>query len=243
MQPDRIPAAKVLCWGYEATTPTLEVMTDSGALGDQASREPSDGKDRRILTIPNFISAARLACVPLFLWLLWGPERRALAAWLLAGLGASDWVDGYIARHFDQGSELGKILDPTADRALLLAGAIALLLESLPTGVHVLLWIIVVREIVVATVTVGLALAGARRIDVVWAGKAGTLAVMFGLPMFLLADALEAGSAWGTLLAWSAWSFSIGGVLLGYYAAARYVPEARMALGEGRAARLARRAA
>src|SRR5690606_16206416 len=87
------------------------------------SREP----DRRIVTIPNAISAARLLCVPLFLWLLWGAEERVGAAWLLAVLGASDWVDGYIARRFDQGSELGKVLDPTADRALLLAGAVALL--------------------------------------------------------------------------------------------------------------------
>lgn len=210
--------------------------------GSQTAQVPPDDKDRRILTIPNLISAGRLCCVPLFLWLLWGPERRALAAWLLAVLGASDWVDGYIARHFDQGSELGKILDPTADRALLLAGAIALIVEDLPGSVTVMLWIIIVREIAVATVTVGLALAGARRIDVVWAGKAGTLALMFGLPLFLLSDAIDANSAWSTFLAWCAWLFSIGGILLGYYAAAKYVPQARVALDEGRAARLEGRA-
>jgi len=214
-------------------------MTAPASGGSQKVQAPGDGKDRRILTIPNLISAGRLCCVPLFLWLLWGPERRALAAWLLAVLGASDWVDGYIARHFDQGSELGKILDPTADRALLLAGAIALLVEDLPHAVTAMLWIIIVREIAVAVVTVGLALAGARRIDVVWAGKAGTLALMFGLPLFLLSDALDGGSAWSTFLAWCAWLFSIGGTLLGYYAAAKYVPQARLALDEGRSARRA----
>ena len=218
-------------------------MTAPGVRGAETAHEPPAEKDRRILTVPNLISAGRLFCVPLFLWLLWGPERRALAAWLLAVLGASDWVDGYIARHFDQGSELGKILDPTADRALLLAGAIALLVESLPGSVDVVLWIVIAREIAVAIVTVGLALAGARRIDVVWAGKAGTLALMFGLPMFLLSDAIDGGSTWSTLLEWCGWIFSIGGILLGYYAAAKYVPQARLALREGRTARMARQAA
>jgi len=198
----------------------------------------TDGAGRgssRILTIPNLISLARLLCVPLFLWLLWKPEpARVAAAVLLAVLGATDWIDGYIARHFDQGSELGKILDPTADRVLLVAGAIALLVEDISTPVNVLLWIVLAREVVIAVVTVGLGLAGARRIDVVWAGKAGTLALMFALPLFLLAGAV--GSArWFFLLC--GWGFAIGGIGLGYYAAVKYVPAARAALREGRAAR------
>lgn len=193
--------------------------------------------DRRVLTIPNVISLARLLCVPLFLWLLWGPENRVAAAVLLGVLGASDWVDGYIARHFDQGSELGKILDPTADRALLLAGALALLAEDLASAVDVVLWVVIVREVLIAVATVSIALAGARRIDVVWAGKAGTLALMFALPLFLLADAIDTGK-W--LAATAAWGFALGGIVLGWYAAAKYVPAARDALAEGRAARLAK---
>jgi cardiolipin synthase len=197
--------------------------------------------DQRILTIPNVISLARLACVPLFLWLLFGSDHPAIAAWLLAGLGATDWVDGYIARHFDQGSELGKILDPTADRALLVAGAFALLAQDLDWYVDALVWIVLVREVLIAAVTVGLALAGARRIDVVWAGKAGTLAIMFALPMFLLAEYVRGG--WRFLLQFGGFGFTIGGVALGYYAAAKYVPQARQALAEGRAARRANTAA
>jgi cardiolipin synthase len=191
----------------------------------------------RIWTIPNVISLARLGCVPWFLYLLWGADRPIAAAVLLAVLGATDWVDGWIARRYDQGSELGKVLDPTADRALLVSGAIALLVEDLPGIVHAFVWIVLVREVVIAIVTVGLAIAGARRIDVVWAGKAGTLAVMFALPLMLLADHLEgvgAGLAW-----FAGWGFGIGGIGLGYYAAAQYVPEARRALAEGRAARAA----
>lgn len=184
-----------------------------------------------MLTIPNVISLARLLCVPVFLWMLWGPEARVGAAVLLAVLGATDWIDGYIARHFDQGSELGKVLDPTADRALLVAGAVALLVEDLPGAVDVVLWIVLARETLIAVATVGLALAGARRIDVVWAGKAGTLALMFALPMFLVADAAEEVR---TVMSVLAWGFAIGGIVLGYYAAVRYVPAARQALRDGR---------
>src|SRR5438132_1819508 len=115
----------------------------------------------RVLTVPNFISFARLLCVPVFLWMLWEPHpARRGAAVLLAVLGATDWVDGWIARHFDQGSELGKILDPAADRVLLVAAAVALLREGLGTGVEVILWIVLAREVLIAIATVLLALAG-----------------------------------------------------------------------------------
>src|SRR5712671_2509581 len=110
----------------------------------------------------------------MFLWLVWGAHHELAAGLLAAGLGATDWVDGYIARHFNQGSELGKILDPTADRVLLVAVAIAVLTQGLPAAVQVVVWVMLAREVLIAAATIGLALAGARRIDVVWAGKAGT---------------------------------------------------------------------
>jgi cardiolipin synthase len=192
--------------------------------------------NQRIWTIPNAISIVRLLLVPVFLWMLWKPEpARRGAAVLLAGLGASDWVDGYIARHFDQGSELGKILDPAADRVLLVAAAVALLREGLGTAIDIMIWVVLVRELLIAIATVALGVAGARRIDVVWAGKAGTLALMFALPMFLLADAARSVRTVFDVLGWM---FAIGGIGLGYYAAARYVPAARAALREGRAARV-----
>ena len=73
----------------------------------------TDGDDA-ILTIPNVISLIRLLCLPLFLYLLFGLDDRFGAALLLGALGATDWVDGYIARHYDQVSALGKVLDPVA---------------------------------------------------------------------------------------------------------------------------------
>ena len=175
--------------------------------------------------------------MPLFLWLLWGADHELAAGLLAAGLGATDWVDGYIARHFDQGSELGKILDPTADRVLLVAAAVAVLTQGLPAAVDAVVLIMLAREVLIAAATIALALAGARRIDVVWAGKAGTLALMFSLPMFLGADATRA--SWHAFFIVGAWGFAIGGIALGYYAAAKYVPVAREALRDGRAPRTA----
>ncbi|MBP1632754.1 MAG: phosphatidylglycerophosphate synthase, partial [Acidobacteria bacterium] len=66
----------------------------------------------RILTIPNVISLARLAMVPLFLWLLFGADSPLAAGLLLGAIGATDWVDGFLARRLNQVSELGKLLDP-----------------------------------------------------------------------------------------------------------------------------------
>ena len=184
----------------------------------------------RIVTIPNVISVVRLACVPLFLWLLFAQDDRLEAAWLLAALGATDWVDGYIARHFNQVSNVGKVLDPTADRIMLAVGVVALMVDgSVPTWVGVLT---LVREVLVSAAVLYLAAKGARRIDVQWVGKAGTFALMFAYPFFLLS---HAGTSVDDAARVAAWFCAIPGLVLSYYAAATYVPLARQALAEGRA--------
>lgn len=195
---------------------------------------PDLAHDRGVWTIPNAISVARLAGVPAFLWLLLGEDRPLAAGILFAVLGATDWVDGYIARHFDQGSEIGKILDPVSDRVMLIAGALGLIISG-----DVALWVGVVvlaREAALSVVTLILAAAGSRRIDVQWVGKAGTLALMFALPGFVLVAALDAGAT-RDVIEVITWLFTIGGLVLSYYAAALYIPMARNALHDGRAAR------
>lgn len=185
-------------------------------------------------TIPNAISVARLLCVPLFLWLLFEAEERTAAMILLGGLGATDWVDGWIARRFDQGSVVGKVLDPVADRILLLTAVIALMIDgAVPTWVGVL---VLVREAIVSLGTLALAAAGAARIDVQWTGKAGTFALMFALPGFLLIDVLDPGAG-RDIVEVITWVATVGGLVLGYIAAARYIPIARDALRAGRGAR------
>ena len=187
----------------------------------------------RVWTVPNFISLARLACAPVVWWLLFVAEEPWPAAILLGILGASDWVDGWIARRFNQGSALGKVLDPVADRILLLSGVLALLIDnSIPRWYGIL---ILAREVVIAGMSLGLAAAGAKRIDVLWVGKAGTFFVMFSLPAFLAAD-LTTGWFHDLCIVF-AWACAIPALVMSYYAAAAYVPAARAALKEGRQGR------
>jgi cardiolipin synthase len=186
----------------------------------------------RLLTVPNLITAARLACIPLFVYLLFGRENRAAAGWLLGILGATDWVDGWAARRLGQVSRLGKILDPIADRLLLIVGVTCILIDGaapLWVGIAVLL-----REAVVAGTTLVLAAMGARRIDVTWWGKAGTFALMWAFPLWLGGASTLSYAPFVNFLAWC---FAIPGLVLSYYSAARYVPVARAALAEGRDAR------
>jgi cardiolipin synthase len=190
----------------------------------------------RVVTVPNLITVARLACLPLFLWLLFRSEDLLGAFAVLAALGATDWVDGWVARRFDQGSDLGKVLDPVADRVLLLSTGVALLVQgSVPEWFGIA---ILVRESVIAIATLVLAIAGARRIDVQWVGKAGTFLAMFAFPTFLLADAVD-GTLHDIFLA-IAYLLAVPAVILSYYAAITYWPIARRALADGRADRTAR---
>jgi cardiolipin synthase len=204
------------------------MATDAGA----ASPAQPAAADRasRIVTVPNVITLVRLACIPFFVWLLADDELLA-AAGLLAVLGATDWVDGWVARRFDQGSDLGKVLDPVADRILLLVAGVGLIVQgSVPLVVGIL---VLAREAIVSVAVLALAAAGARRIDVQWVGKAGTLALMFAFPLFLWADAIS-GTAHDVVLA-AAWFMAVWGLIFSYYAACTYVPLARAALREGRA--------
>ena len=197
------------------------------------SIEDVDGEDR-ILTIPNLISLVRLSCLPLFLYLLFGRDDRAAAAWLLAALGCTDWIDGYIARHFHQVSKLGKVLDPVADRLLFFVGIGGILIDgSVPVWFAVM---VLVREVVVAVTTVVLAALGARRVDVTWFGKAGTFALMMAFPLFL---AGESDLSWAAQAHVAAWITGIPGLVLSYVSWAMYAPLGVRALREGRADRAA----
>lgn len=190
--------------------------------------------DDRIATVPNAVSVVRLLCVPVFVWLLFGRHNRAAAASLLAALGCTDWIDGYIARRFDQGSTLGKIIDPVADRILLGVGVVAIMIDrSVP------LWLglaVVVREALVSLAVLGLAALGSKRIDVQWAGKAGTFGFMLAFPLFL---AHHSTFGWRNRADDFAWICALPALLFSYYAAATYVPIARRALADGRQGRSA----
>ena len=186
----------------------------------------------RVLTVPNALSFARLLCVPVFLVLLFGRENRAAAAWLLGVLGMTDWVDGYIARRFDQVSELGKMLDPIADRLALVVGIGAILaVGAAPWWVAALA---LLREVAVSVAVLVLGAFGAKRMDVTWWGKAGTFLLYFAFPMWLGGTSTLSYAAF---LDVAAWFFALPGLVAAYYSAYQYAAKGRAALATGRAAR------
>jgi cardiolipin synthase len=197
--------------------------------GPDAPVEP--GLDR-IVTVPNIITLVRTICIPLFLWLLLGADRQTASAILLAVLGATDWVDGFVARRFHQVSTVGKVIDPVADRILVVAAVVAIIVHG-----AVPVWFgaaTLAREVVVSGAVLLLAALGARRIDVLWVGKAGTFALMFAYPAFLLSYGT---AAWQGPIRVVAWVTGLIGLTLEWIAAAAYLPVARNALAEGRSAK------
>src|SRR5690349_21998813 len=91
---------------------------ESGMGGQMRS---ADDPQARVVTIPNAISVARLAGIPVFLWLVLGPHADWWAVGLLIASAASDWLDGKLARAWNQQSRLGQVLDPAADRLYIAA--------------------------------------------------------------------------------------------------------------------------
>jgi cardiolipin synthase (CMP-forming) len=186
----------------------------------------------RVLTAPNVITLVRLLCIPLFLWVLFGLHRQTDAAVLLAALGATDWIDGFVARRYHQVSTLGKVLDPAADRVLVATAVIAVIVHG-----AVPVWFgaaTVAREALVSVMVVLLAAMGAARINVLWIGKAGTFALMFSYPAFLLSYGT---ASWQGPIRVIAWICGLLGLALAWAAAAGYVAPARDALRVGRTAR------
>jgi len=186
----------------------------------------------RILTAPNVITMVRLLCIPLYLWLLFGAHHQIAAAVLLAALGATDWVDGFVARRYGQVSTFGKVLDPTADRILVGTAVISIMIYG-----AVPLWFglaTIAREVLVSAMVLLLASLGAARIDVLWVGKAGTFGLMFAYPTFLLGDGT---AGWQEPIRIIAWATGLVGLGLAWWAAASYIGPARRALRQGRAAR------
>jgi len=189
----------------------------------------------RFLTAPNLFTLLRLCCIPIFVWLLFGKDDQVAAAWLLGGLGATDWVDGWLARRFDQVSEFGKIFDPTADRLLFIVAIGSIISYGIPpTWV---LWAIVVREVVVgATMAIATLAFSMERFDVTYWGKLATFLLMFAIPGFMLGDP-DSGSFGQQGFLVASWILVVPGLALSYWTAVQYVPKIRAGVAAGRAKR------
>jgi cardiolipin synthase len=178
----------------------------------------------RILTIPNLVSFIRLLGVGVFWWLLLVEDNIEAAAWLVFIIGWTDWIDGYLARRLNQVSNLGKVLDPVADRLMIASAVIGgLIVGVLPVVVGVLL---IAREVLVGGVALYLAARGGGTVDVRYAGKVATFLLYGAVPGFYLAAAgfLE----W--LLLPASWIAAIIGLALYWYVAILYIGDSRRRL-------------
>jgi cardiolipin synthase (CMP-forming) len=171
----------------------------------------------RIWTVPNALSVLRLLGVPLFLWLLLGPQADGWAILVLALAGLSDWADGKLARMLDQGSRLGTLLDPAADRLYIVAALTALALRDI-----VPLWLVallVAREVVLAALLVVLRRYGYPALQVHYLGKAATFILLYAFPLLLLA---HGDGTLATVVQPVAWALTIWGTALYLVSGALY---------------------
>ncbi len=201
----------------------------ASASSDSRSESLFDG----LWTIPNAFTLVRLLLLPVFLYVLFVLENRAAAAWMLGALGATDWVDGYLARRLGQVSEFGKIFDPTVDRLLFLVATTAIIVDgSIPLwfGVAVL-----AREILVGLMmAIATILFKMPRIDVTYWGKLATFLLMFSVPGFLMGSSDMPAADWFEA---AAWILGIPGLILSYWTAIAYIPQVRRAIADGAAVR------
>jgi cardiolipin synthase len=179
----------------------------------------------RVLTIPNLLSILRLCLLPVFLWLVLGPEADAIAVGVLMFLGISDFFDGYVARRWDQASQLGAILDPVADRLYILAVVIGLgLREIMP------LWLILAllaRDAFLWCLVPFLRTRGYSALPVHFLGKAATAALLYAFPLMLLGD----GTGWlGDSSRVVGWAFALWGVGMYWWAGVLYAWQVRTLL-------------
>ena len=197
-----------------------EAKTSAATLADQQGR---------ILTVPNAISVARLAGVPVFLWLVLGPEADGWAVGLLIAAGLSDWLDGVIARAWDQQSRLGQVLDPAADRLYIAATLIGLAIRAIiPWWLVALL---AARELLLAVALLVLRRYGYGPLQVSLVGKAATLCLLYAFPLLFLGA--HAGTP-ALVARVTGWAFAIWGTALYWWAAALYLVQMRRLISAAR---------
>jgi cardiolipin synthase (CMP-forming) len=194
------------------------------AAEDVAADDPQE----RVVTIPNAISVARLAGVPVFLWLVLGLRSQAGDWWavgLLIAAGVSDWLDGKIARALNQQSRIGQALDPAADRLYIVATVAALAIRAIIPWW--LVGLLAARELMLGVLLVVLRRHGYGPLQVSFVGKAATLALLYAFPLLFL-GAHSAVYAEAARIA--GWAFAVWGSALYWWAGLLYVEQARRIL-------------
>ncbi|EID56149.1 CDP-alcohol phosphatidyltransferase family protein [Saccharomonospora xinjiangensis] len=184
---------------------------------------------RQLMTVPNLLSILRLAGVPVFLWLLLGPEEDGWALALLVASGVTDWLDGKLARLLDQTTKLGQLLDPAADRLYIAAALLAFLLRGIVPW-----WVVAVlvgREIMVGLALVVLRRHGFAPPEVTYVGKAATFTLMYALPLMLLTH--DPSTTFTDVVQPFAYAFTAWGAVLYVWSGVLYVWQIARAVSSG----------
>jgi cardiolipin synthase len=192
----------------------------------QASQDPAPPTDR-VWTVPNALSALRLALLPVFLWLVLGPEADGWAVITLMVMGISDYLDGYVARRFNQYSRLGEILDPVADRLTMLVAVIGLGLRDIMP-----IWLAIAlpaRDLFLWTLVPFLRSRGYNSLPVHFLGKAATAALLYTFPLLLLGDGPSTGAEVARSIGWA---FAIWGTCMYWWAGVLYAVQVRTLMRE-----------
>jgi cardiolipin synthase len=176
---------------------------------------------QELKSIPNMLSILRLLLVPVFLWLLI-VDQFLIAFLVLMFASFTDWLDGFIARKFNQITSLGKVLDPSADRLFILATLIGLTVnEIIPAWLAI---VIVARDILLLVGYPISASHGYGPLPVHFLGKAATFALLYALPLLLLADVWPSAEA---VILPLAWGFAYWGIGLYWVAGFVYLAQLR----------------
>jgi cardiolipin synthase len=184
----------------------------------------------RVWTVPNALSVLRLLGVPLFLWLALGPQADGWAVVVLGLGGATDYLDGQIARRYNQTSRIGALLDPAVDRLYILATLVALTARGI-----VPLWLtllLVGRDLVLAIALIGLRRRGIGPPEVTYLGKAATLSLLYAFPLLLLS---VGDNTLAHVVRPIAWAFTVWGTGLYLWTGVTYLLEERRMIATRRA--------
>ena len=180
----------------------------------------------KIFTIPNGLSVLRLLGVPIFFWQIVAVQQYGWAVLTLAASGATDWLDGYLARRLNQQSRFGAMLDPLADRLYIVAALVALALtQVLPIAI---ITVLVVRDLYMTALLALLKRRGFSGFPVHFVGKAATMNLLYALPLVLL------GTFTGTIGQISyviGWAFLLWGIAMYWYGALLYTAQYRSLIG------------
>ena len=185
-----------------------------------AQDDSIDTASSAIITIPNLISFARILLIFLFAWLVLVADEIAIAGWLLVVIGSTDWIDGYLARRMGQVTELGKLLDPVADRLAVATAVIAGLIAGvLPAWFA---WVLIVREALIAIGALFIGFKVGTKLAVRDLGKLATLLLYASVAWFYIG----VGTPFRPLEI-AAWVVGIPGLVLYYVVGVQYFADAR----------------